>query len=142
MSVHYVGFWARVLASLIDTVLLALVIYPIAYAVYGETYFAIGGPIVHGPVDVLLNYVMPLVVIVLFWIYRSATPGKIIIGAKIVDADTLGKPSKRQLLARYLSYYVSLLAFTLGFLWVAWDARKQGFHDKLANTVVIYSKED
>ena len=39
---------------------------------------------------------------------------------------------------RYLSYIVSLLPLCLGFLWVARDARKQGFHDKIAKTVVLY----
>ena len=38
---------------------------------------------------------------------------------------------------RALGYYVSALPFLLGFFWIIWDRRKQGFHDKLANTVVI-----
>ena len=75
--------------------------------------------------------------IILFWIYKSATPGKMVIDAIIVDADTLGPPSKFQLFVRYLGYYVSIFPFCLGLFWVAWDQRKQGFHDKLANTVVI-----
>ncbi|MEP5765472.1 MAG: RDD family protein [Halieaceae bacterium] len=137
---RYVGFWARVLASLIDTVLLGLVIYPVAYAVYGDAYFEISGQLVQGPVDALLQYVLPLIVVILFWIYRSATPGKMILKAKIVDAETLGKPARWQWVVRYLGYYVSLLAFCLGFLWVGWDPRKQGFHDKMAGTVVIYDQ--
>jgi uncharacterized RDD family membrane protein YckC len=91
-------------------------------------------------VDVLVNWVLPAIAVVLFWIYRQATPGKIAIGAQIVDAGTGGKPSTRQLLIRYLGYYVSTIPLFLGLLWVAFDPRKQGWHDKMAGTVVVRSK--
>jgi uncharacterized RDD family membrane protein YckC len=38
---------------------------------------------------------------------------------------------------RYAGYFVALLPVGLGILWVAFDARKQGWHDKLAKTVVV-----
>jgi uncharacterized RDD family membrane protein YckC len=38
---------------------------------------------------------------------------------------------------RYFAYFVSTIPFCLGFLWVAFDKRKQGWHDKLAHTVVV-----
>ncbi len=53
------------------------------------------------------------------------------------DAKTGGKPSVGQLIGRYLAYYVSVIPFCLGFIWVGIDKKKQGFHDKLAGTVVI-----
>jgi uncharacterized RDD family membrane protein YckC len=59
------------------------------------------------------------------------------VGARIVDARTGGRPSTGQLIGRYFAYYVSILPLMLGFIWVAFDARKQGWHDKLANTVVV-----
>ena len=80
---------------------------------------------------------LPAIAIVLFWIYRQATPGKIAIAARIVDAETGGKPSTRQLVIRYLGYYVSMLPLLAGIVWVAFDPRKQGWHDKLAGTVVV-----
>lgn len=140
MSVRYVGFWARVLASIVDSILMALIIYPVAYAVYGEAYFDVNNPGVEGLGDILLQYVLPGIAVVLFWFYRSATPGKIMLNAKIVDADTLGKPETWQWVVRYLGYYVSVFTLFLGFLWVAFDSRKQGFHDKLGRTVVIYAE--
>ena len=94
-----------------------------------------------GPADLLLNWVLPAVAVVLFWVYRQATPGKIAIGARIVDARTGGRPSTGQLIGRYFAYYVSMLPLMLGFIWVAFDARKQGWHDKLANTVVVRPKK-
>ena len=52
-------------------------------------------------------------------------------------ADVYGDGRSEQLIGRYLGYYVSTIPLMLGFLWVAFDARKQGWHDKMANTVVI-----
>lgn len=58
----------------------------------------------------------------------------------ITDARTGGRPSRRQLVGRYLAYYVSMIPLFLGFFWIGWDKRKQGFHDKLAGTVVVVGK--
>ena len=60
--------------------------------------------------------------------------------ATIVDEKTGGKPSLGQLIIRYLGYFVSLVPLGLGYFWVAFDKKKQGFHDKLANTVVVQRK--
>jgi uncharacterized RDD family membrane protein YckC len=59
------------------------------------------------------------------------------VAATIVDAKTGRKPTMRQWIIRYLGYIVSLLPLGLGYYWVGWDKRKQGWHDKMANTVVV-----
>jgi uncharacterized RDD family membrane protein YckC len=79
-------------------------------------------------------------VIIVFWVYKSATPGKLATRLAIVDAKTGEKPSTGQFIGRYFAYYVSIIPFFLGFIWVGIDKRKQGFHDKLAGTVVIRNK--
>ena len=135
---QYVGFWTRVLASLIDTVFLAAIIYPLLYAFYGSAYFDLTETrLVIGPADFLLSYVLPAIAIIVLWLIKEATPGKMLVSAKIVDAKTGGPISTGQAIGRYLGYYVSLLPLGLGFLWVAFDKRKQGWHDKLAGTVVV-----
>lgn len=136
---EYVGFWARAWASVIDTVLGAIIIWPILTMVYGQEYWT-GDRLLHGPVDFLVSWVFPVVAVVLFWIARQATPGKMAISAKIVDAKTGGVPSTGQMIGRYAAYYVSLLPLFLGFIWVAFDDRKQGWHDKLAGTLVVRTK--
>jgi len=138
-DLEYVGFWARVGASIVDTILVAIIIAPVLTAIYGSGYW-LDDRIIKGPADVLLNYVLPAIAIVLFWMARQATPGKMLIGAKIVDARTGGKPTTRQLIVRYLGYYVSTIPLLMGLIWVAFDPRKQGWHDKLAGTVVVRSK--
>src|SRR5687768_18471491 len=82
------------------------------------------------------------VVVVGFWRTCGATPGKIALGVKIVDAATGGRPSLGRLVLRFLGYLVSALPLYLGFLWAAVDRRKQGWHDKIGLTVVINSRSE
>ena len=127
-QVEYIGFWPRVLASIIDSILLMLVLAPFA------------GVLIGGTSSVLINVLLPAVAVIVFWIYKSATPGKMIIKAEIVDSKTFGKPTNGQFIGRYCGYYVSTIPFLLGLIWVAFDERRQGWHDKLAGTVVISTK--
>lgn len=138
-DLEYVGFWLRVLAALIDSVLICVIIFPILLAVYGPVYFQ-SDRLIQGPVDFLVSWVLPAVAVVLFWIARQATPGKMAIRARIVDARTGGRPSTAQLVLRYVGYYVSMIPLLIGMLWIAFDPRKQGWHDKIAGTVVVRSR--
>lgn len=142
--IEYVGFWPRVGATLIDTVVVALVTIPPLYLLYGPVYFTQTAHSMTGVGDLLFFYVFPAIAVVLFWRFKSATPGKMLVHAKIVDAKGFGPPTTGQLVGRYLGYFVSTIPFFLGLVWVAFDRRKQGWHDKLAGTVVIrnYDWED
>lgn len=135
-ELRYVGFWARVIASMIDSVLVLIVTAPLLVSVYGWEYLETADAVA-GPLDLAVSWGLPLIATILFWMYKSATPGKMIIGAKIVDARTGQKPSDGQFVGRYFAYFLSALPLFLGFIWVAFDERKQGWHDKLANTVVV-----
>jgi uncharacterized RDD family membrane protein YckC len=135
-DLEYVGFWPRVGASLIDTLLVLCVTAPLVTALYGRQYWT-SDEVFHGPADLLVNWVLPALAVVLFWVYRQATPGKMAIGARIVDARTGGPPGTAQCVGRYLGYFAAMLPLMAGILWVAFDPRKQGWHDKLARTVVV-----
>ncbi len=145
-NVVYVGFWLRFAAAIIDSIAVTAIILPILLLIYGKGLFAIDVDpdltqtlqnLVPGVGEFIIKYILPAIAVILFWMFKSATPGKMVINAEIVDAKTFGKPSKRQLIGRYLAYYVSIVPFLLGIFWVAFDRRKQGWHDKLAGTVVI-----
>ena len=138
-ELEYAGFWARVGATLIDTILLCIFTLPLLVWVYGVAYFG-NEAFIAGPADFLISYVLPAVIVVLLWARMSTTPGKMAIGATIVDARTGGKPTTGQFVIRYLGYYVSVLPLLLGYIWVGFDARKQGWHDKMAGTVVVRRK--
>ena len=135
-DVEYAGCWIRSAATLIDTLLLVIIIAPLLAWVYGPDYWLEASTDFH-MFDFLVNYIFPAVAVVVFWIYKSATPGKMALKLTIVDARTGGKPTTGQLIGRYLGYYVSMLPLFLGIIWVGIDKRKQGFHDKLAGTVVV-----
>jgi uncharacterized RDD family membrane protein YckC len=109
---------------------------PLLYAIYGASYLESATGI-RGFWDVVFSYLVPACVIIVFWSYRSATPGKMILRLTIVDASTGASPSTRQFVLRYLGYYLATIPLLLGILWVGIDRRKQGWHDKLAGTVVI-----
>lgn len=138
---RYAGFWIRTGAALIDTILLLIVISPILTLIYGRQYWLTEAAFL-GFWDVVLNYILPAVAIILFWIYRSATPGKMVLKLRIVDATTGGKPTTGQFIGRYLAYYVSVIPLLLGIIWVGIDRRKQGWHDKLAGTLVLREPEE
>jgi uncharacterized RDD family membrane protein YckC len=132
----YVGFWPRFVATIIDSVIVLVITGPLLWAIYGRSMLT-SGRIIQGPFDLLLTWIFPPLATILFWIYREATPGKMALDAHIVDARTGDHPSTRQLIGRYLGYFVATIPLGLGLLWVAWDPRKQGWHDKLAGTVVV-----
>lgn len=146
---RYVGFWARFLAMFIDNLWVSIVLVLVLLAVFGEDFMAmmtappansaemVGAATQGAAGSILVQLLLPAVLIVGFWIWKSATPGKMVISAKIVDAKTLGEPSTGQLIVRYIGYFISAFVFCLGFLWVAIDKRKQGWHDKMAGTLVI-----
>ena len=132
----YVGFWARVLATLIDSVLIMAITLPPLLAIYGLAYLE-NNEAVSGLADILISNILPMILVILFWTKKQATPGKMAVSARIVDAETGGKPSKKQCVGRYFAYILSAIPLGLGFLWVAFDPKKQAWHDKLAGTVVV-----
>ena len=135
---EYVGFWVRVGATLIDSILLLVVTMPFLLAFYGLAY--LDSDNIEGPADFILSYVFPIVAVILFWYFKQATPGKMAVHAKIVDAKTGGAPSVGQCIGRYFAYILSAIPLCLGYIWVAFDPKKQAWHDKLAGTVVVRPK--
>lgn len=132
-----VGFWRRVLASLIDTFILSLISFSTLLWVYGRMFFVDASIAEQGVFDDFMDYVFPLMAIIAFWLWCAATPGKMLLDMEIVDARTGGKPTLSQWIIRYLGYFVSVLPLGLGIFWVAWDKKKQGWHDKMAKTMVV-----
>jgi uncharacterized RDD family membrane protein YckC len=61
-------------------------------------------------------------------------------GVRVVRLDGHSMGIRRSIV-RYIGYFISLFSLTLGFLWVLWDDRRQGWQDKLARTCVVYAWE-
>jgi len=134
---QYAGFWIRALASIIDTVLLIIVLIPLFLLIYGVDGMA-AEDTATSPLELLITYVLAPLVVILFWHYKSATPGKIMLRLKIINLNESGpKLGVGQSIGRYVGYYLSSIVLGLGFIWIAFDKKKQGWHDKLAKTIVV-----
>ncbi len=120
---QYGGFWIRVVASLIDWAVLLLGF--------------VGVQAVIQQVETTLAYLLlEAAYAVLFTTYLGGTLGKLILGYRVVTSQGF-YPSLPRSIGRYFASYLSALPLALGFAWVGWDERKQGWHDKLAGTFVV-----
>lgn len=144
---QYAGFWRRFLALLLDSMLFTALILPLLVWIYGSGYLnwwlGDGSELAsYGVADLLITYVAPFVLIIFCWRRWQATPGKFLLECRVVDARTHQRLSLRQSVIRALGYILSALPFYLGFVWAAFDKRKQALHDKLAGSVVIQVIDD
>ena len=144
----YGGFWIRVLAYLIDRIVVGAIYSPIAI------YFALrmvaelrrlppNGPEQLAPIFHFVSIIVPLAFLVQ-WLYEAlltssswqATVGTRVLDLKVTDEG--GNPiSFERATARFFAKVLSSLTLGIGFLMVAFTARKQGLHDLLAGTLVM-----
>ena len=117
-----------------------LITYPLLYLIYG-TYYSQSDEIFMGFADFLLSCALPFAGTIAFWMYKSATPGKMSLKQAVVDANTGGKLTVQQSVIRYIGCIISALPLLLEYSWVAFDPKKQALHDKLAGSVVIRSED-
>lgn len=110
------SFWERMGAAFLDVVLVSIL-----------------GGIVGGPP---LGFLVALAYFAGMWAWKGTTVGGVVLGLKVVRLD--GRPVTFAVsLVRGLAAAFSVIVFFLGFLWIAWDPDKQGWHDRIAGTVVI-----
>lgn len=83
-----------------------------------------------------------LYMILLTW-WTGQTLGKLITGIRVISArQSRGNLSGGQVILReVIGKFLSTLPFGLGYLWVAWNPQKQGWHDLLAKTYVVYDRK-
>lgn len=135
-QLEYAGFWLRTGACLVDSLFFSLILLPVTIMFYGTDYFW-SDSFFRGPLDVIINGIVPAILTVILWYFFQATPGKMALRLRILDAESGHPASTGQYIGRYFGYFVSIIPVGLGLLWVAFDCRKQGWHDKLAGTVVV-----
>jgi len=123
VAAEYMGFWIRFAAALIDAVIVSI----ISAAMNWLPYF--GGAV--------FGILLPLLYYWLFTGLRGQTLGKMVLGIKVVNArgdrPGLGGAALREILGKL----ISTIVVCLGFLWIAWDKNKQGWHDWIASTYVV-----
>ena len=136
----YGGFWARFVAIILDALVLGLLTTAVA------PLFGTGAIITTttGAGGVQVNYaanaigtLVGLLYFVGFWSLRGQTPGMIPFRLRIVRASDGSRPDWVICLLRYVGLIISIAVIFIGVIWAAFDSRKQGWHDKIAGTVVI-----
>ncbi len=143
-AIEVIGFGRRLAATLYDGFFLAFLIFVLTFVV-GFAGLLIG---IYRPDDPLMlerlimvcGLALSVVYYVGSWATSGQTLGKTLAGIKVISVDgssvSLGKA-----LLRYLGYILSGALLSLGFLWVALDPKRQGWHDKMAGTYVVHSDD-
>ena len=144
-TVKVIGLGLRVAAFLVDSLIVwvAGLLLGILVATAGLllTMYLPGRPIPLDGLIVLSGLAFSVVYFVLAWAKSGQTLGKMAVGIKVIGADGQ-PPSIGKAVLRYIGYFISGIALSLGFLWVAFDQERQGWHDKLAKTYIVYSDVD
>ena len=153
---QYAGFASRLAAFVIDVTIVSIILFASTWFLsttfallqieaflgkIAESFLAIK-PIVNlifNPITAsIVSLIFILAYYVFFWFVAGQTPGKAVMGVRVVSLHG-GKISVWQALLRYLGYYISGAAFGIGFLWILVDDRRMTWHDKIARTCVIYN---
>ena len=136
-QVRYGGFWIRVVAYIIDAIILGIIGAIIATALgvnFSDPNVAQNGRYQSASG---LNLVVAFIYFAGLWTVMGGSLGQRIFGMRIVDANTGAPISFGKAVLRALGLYISFLVCFIGVIWVAFDARKQGWMDKIGGTVVV-----
>lgn len=94
-----------------------------------------------GGLPTIVSLALALAFFLIMWVnFDGATPGKKLMAIKIIKADG-SKVTYPVAFIRYIGYFLSAFIFALGYLWIIWDKKKQGWHDKIAGTTVVKTNE-
>ncbi len=139
VALNYAGFWIRLLAYLLDCILLEIVLVPLSMLIR----VMIGAPANPWEANLVASLISAPINILLVASYYTffvgkfgATPGKMAARLRIVNPD--GSPvSYGKACGRYFAQILSSLCLCIGFLMIAWDSEKRGLHDRVCATRVI-----
>ncbi|MEF9957151.1 MAG: RDD family protein [Acinetobacter sp.] len=133
---EYAGFWIRVGAAIIDTIILIIAIMPITF-LWGMGMVTISSSLNMESATEWFMQIITAVFYIFCWVKFAGTPGKRLLRLKILDEITGENITAGQGIIRYIGSIISALVLLIGIIWVAFDAKKQGWHDKMARTVVV-----
>jgi uncharacterized RDD family membrane protein YckC len=139
----YGGFWIRALAFIIDSVVVGLITAALLPLTNTGAFFELV-QVAPNYYNVNLDYganafggLIGLLYFTGFWATRGQTPGMMPFRLRVVRADNGGRVDVVRSLLRYVGLLVSFAAILIGVVWAAFDSRKQGWHDKVGETVVV-----
>ena len=123
LSLPRAGFWERMGAAFLDIVFVCIVI-------------AVGGRLFEHYINLPFKFVIVLAYFAGLWAWKGTTIGGVVLKLQVVRHDG-GPLTFLVALVRGLAAAFSAVVFFLGFFWIGWDREKQGWHDKIAGTVVV-----
>lgn len=137
------GFWIRFVAYIIDAIILfipSLIVKAIIYAGFGIGMNALfGSTTPHQPADGI-NSLISLALNCAYWTYftvaKGATPGKLILGLRVVDENGMHIGWGRAI-GRFFAMILSTCLFLIGFIMVGFHEKKRGLHDLICGTYVV-----
>jgi uncharacterized RDD family membrane protein YckC len=141
-QVNYAGFWWRVLAYLLDQIILAIVFFPLGLVL--GVGLGLGGADENSLAVPVLQLGMNGFQILVSWIYHAVlessswqgTLGKKVCGLRVTDMNG-NQISFARATGRFFGMMLSGMICMIGFFMVAFTEKKQGLHDMLANTLVL-----
>ena len=136
-NIQYASFSQRVLATIIDNLVVMVLTLPLLQFVYGDALTQPRETLFLGHFEVFVKLIIPYGISVICWLQWAGTPGKRLLKLSILDARTGRKITLSQALLRYLAYAISALPFGMGIFWMIHDPKRQTWHDKIAHTVVV-----
>jgi len=125
----------RLAGNLLDTLLLAIVAVLLLVAFVGDAMESVLVLVVG--VAVALGYAAWVLYSLLT---RSQTPGKRIVGIKVIRADGTDAPAIIMLIRETVGKMISGMFLGSGVIWILFDRNRQDWHDKLMNTLVVKSR--
>ena len=136
---RYAGFVTRLVAFIIDRAIVSIILFIIVWSTeWILNAFAINLLLFSEGTSWQISLAVAVGLYDIgFWLLAGQTPGKRVLGVRVVRTD--GKRLNfGNALRRSIGYVISSILF-LGYLWILFDNRRRGFHDKLAGTMVVYS---
>jgi len=142
-GVGYGGFWIRVVAAIVDGVLLRVVVAPIHLMFGGLGMAGMMSGLPHAGLAILGGGITLILLIFGSWLYEAfmesssyqATLGKMIFGMKVTDLNG-NRISFERATGRHFAKWLSAMILFIGYMMVGFTERKQGLHDLLAGTLV------
>ena len=139
----YGGFWIRVVAAIIDAIILRIVVAPVGMIFGGLGMAGMMSGIPHRGLRFLGGGITIILLIFGSWLYEAfmesssyqATLGKMIFGMKVTDLNG-NRISFERATGRHFAKWLSTMILGIGYIMVGLTDRKQGLHDLLAGTLV------
>jgi uncharacterized RDD family membrane protein YckC len=123
------GFWIRVVAFIIDSILVGVINAIVAAILSSNTTGRTG-----------IQTLLGIIYFSYFWSANSPWPGQTV-GDKLLNLRVIRTDGSDltivQAFIRYVGLFISFIVIFIGVIWVAFDPNKQGWHDKIAGTYVI-----